>query len=126
MRVRVWVDAWHLRCCAPPFEVGDRVAWPLATDAEQSGWLEEVLGADLARTVTFTEDHHDALPVATPETHGVVQSITAATMSVGTSSGAPAPALLVDVRGAEGGDMSCHGHRLLGYVVVLEVSAPAP
>lgn len=121
MRVRVWVDAWHLRCCAPAFAVGDRVAWPLATDAEQAGWLEEVIGADLARTVTFTEDHHDALPVATPETHGVVLAITAAA-----SVDEDAAPLLVDVRGADGGDMSCHGHRFLGYVVVLEVSAPAP
>lgn len=120
--MRVWVDAWHLRCCSDPFEVGDRVAWPLATDAAQSSWLEEVLGADLARRVTFTEDHHDALPVATPETHGVVLAITAATAY----DDVPGAAELLDVRGADGRDVGRHGRRLLGYVVELEVSARGP
>ena len=122
--MRVWVDAWHLRCCGPPFEVGDRVAGPLATDEVQSAWLEDVLGADLARTVTFTQAHHDALPVVSSRTRGVVQAITATTAYASVPGGESAGAELLDVRGADGRDVGRHGRRLLGYVVVLEVNGP--
>jgi hypothetical protein len=61
VQVRVWVDAWQMQCCGPPFADGDTVEWTLSPDNDLE-WLDSVVGRDVAQTVDFSEDHHVGLP----------------------------------------------------------------
>jgi hypothetical protein len=57
VEITVWVDGWQMQCCGRPFAIGSEVSWT-ARDADH-GWLTDVLGPDLAATVTMAEEHHD-------------------------------------------------------------------
>jgi hypothetical protein len=70
----VWMDGWQMECCGEPFNVGDHVAWTLAS-VEDKDFLARVLGDEIAATVTHREDHHIDLPPDAPATEGRVRSI---------------------------------------------------
>jgi hypothetical protein len=70
---RVWYSAWQMECCGEPFSVNDTVEWEL-TSVPDLGWLEAVIGSDLAAQVTHQEDHHDLDEGANTRT-GRVRSI---------------------------------------------------
>jgi len=54
----IWVSEWQFGCCGDLFGVGDEVVLDLAEEREPSGF-EDLLGADVAATVRFSEDHHE-------------------------------------------------------------------
>ena len=64
-----------MQCCGEGFAVGDEVAWTLRE--MDSGWLEEVLGAAVARGVDAAEEHHGGVGEDATVTVGTVVSIEA-------------------------------------------------
>jgi hypothetical protein len=69
----IWVDAWQMQCCGERFAVGDEVSWRLREAG--SDWLENVLGAEVARGVDAAEEHHGGVGEDTAVTVGAVVSI---------------------------------------------------
>jgi hypothetical protein len=67
------MDAWQLQCCGEEFDVGAEVSWQCGPPDEK--WLTDVLGPELARTVTHWEEHHGG--GGTQPLTGTVQSIRA-------------------------------------------------
>jgi hypothetical protein len=73
VEMRVWVDAWQVQCCGEPFVVGDEVAWKLRD--QDSEWLKDIIGADLAHGVDKAEEHHEGACEQARATVGIVDSI---------------------------------------------------
>ncbi|HEY8372656.1 MAG TPA: DUF6578 domain-containing protein [Pseudonocardiaceae bacterium] len=74
MRIRVWVDGWQMQCCGEPFQVGDTVEWTLRS-CDRGKYPVDVLGPDVAESVTHAEEHHGGLPEDAPVTTGTVTGI---------------------------------------------------
>ena len=73
----IWVDGWQMQCCGEAFAVGTAVEWRL-NDAPDLDWLEAVLEPEIARRISYSEEHHAAPPSAHPLRHGKVVAIQAA------------------------------------------------
>lgn len=69
------MDAWQLQCCGEPFQVGEAVEWNCVPIDRP--WMADVLGPELAETVTHAEEHHGG--EGTSVVTGRVRSIQAVT-----------------------------------------------
>lgn len=125
------MDAWQQQCCGAPFAVGGAVSWPLEAVSDRE-WLGAALTPDLASGITLHQECHAVGGAGPPVRTGVVVRIRAAFGRYAARGGdptalypEPGSAVLVDLARAEGFESVPTGERLNGYVVELELAAPA-
>jgi hypothetical protein len=123
----VWVDAWQMQCCGDPFEIGSPVSWNVLAEADVE-WLTSVLGAKPAAEVAYSEERHgdcERLPVLS----GTVRSIELVFCQYARTGEAllpvPGSAVVTPTSAAIAWEVSPKGLSFVGYLVDLDVSAPA-
>ena len=123
----IWVDGWQMQCCGKPFAVGSHVEWRL-NDAPDLDWLETALEPEIARRISYSEEHHDDPPGDHPLRHGTVVAIQAAFCQYAPTG--PDERKLYPVAGstvrrevsqADGAMRDESGERFNGYVVEVEL-----
>lgn len=131
MRALVWVDAWQQECCGDEVAIGDIVTWPLEPEPDRE-WLRDALTPELASSLTHHQERHAVGGEEPPSRTGVVLGIRAAFGRYAGRQGAdpglypvPGSAVLVDLARVSGLESVPTGARLNGYVVELELEAPA-
>ena len=123
MRATVWMRDGQLQCCGDPFRVGVEVRWTASPPDEKR--LAELLGPELAKTVTDVEEHHGGEHLR-PVT-GIVRSIRAVCVDYAPRADAapnmffpvPGTTAVTEVRSADGW-FDGGGSKFAGYLVELE------
>jgi hypothetical protein len=108
----------------------DTVEWTLSAGNNVKG-LQSVLGAEVARSIDFLENHHGALAQDAARTTGVVVAIHAVRSRFASSPEEPktwrplpGSGQLTVTHSADGWDPNTDGLWLSGYLVDLEVPGP--
>jgi hypothetical protein len=117
------MDDWQQQCCGETFDVGSKVTWSCVPTDGLS--LTDVLGPELARTVTDREEHHGG--EGTRPLTGIVRSIHAVCHDVAPRPGehprhfypVPGTTVLTEVEIADGWFKAAGEARFAGYLIEL-------
>ena len=132
MTTTVWMDGWQLECCGEPFTVGQQVSWSVHESDRE--WLEKMLGVESAREIGWAEDHHGSITEDETSLSGIVISIRVVHQRYEPVPGqgsrnlypVTGSATLTSIQSTGQHGRVPDGRQLVGYVVELEASAPAP